>query len=865
MKNEVKLNIHLFFPEQQNDEISIEEHNALEKLTDLFSLETENSVEKFIAELKSRLALIKPLLGKKTEKFLGYCQEDIVKIENFFAGKYEKFGMDAVAVQKILRSVWLRTPCEDKLLNYDLYDFIDKEFYSIINRRKIGIDFNDIPAPADNSWNTLKKDWMMRRKRYAEALEVDLEYLDAEAINGLEFPSASGLFANPSPLNYGKEFEICEFLNFWMPYILQYPFREEKSFSISEIFIYSIHIEYVNNALQKEYIPWIMAYKECFNYAMQELLLWKYNHGKEISSQLIDLDKLEIVLDPLTNTTNNFIQASEEIFSNSAITFLKKSKDVFCNYFKEYFKKNQPTHFWTEATRVEGEYPMLIEEGTSERKLGISYQEAALLDDRYNPGYGEIYVNLKQQLPDFINSCNEYIIKDACIYRSEYLAFYDNMEKINFFHHKNIAPFLQIFHAIELISISIPHKISQLEKYYKDCYLKFSKLTSPFSRDVFKRSWYDVVERIKLRRQYDFEKALLQYTRKISEENLSPVNKLDIIFEINNSIPIKNSAYFSQEMSVIEKNISEDYKPTYINESALINRIDYIRERDKNEKAEQQLKEAETKNQTQRKLFSQLNHSIKNLVGSVSKTLSWTKSEYELSTPVRRLINRASQGANLISAIANAISLSYRDDGDQWKKDLNAINDTESMSKIIQNALFQAIPNILSGDNITPYRHEYELYFPTEDEQKRAEMLWYQSVSAELKQKWINENLFFLNLNIDESVKNLQVGDEHAALTHFFIFFSEIFLNSTKAVAYVKKQFRKCDVDIIISNGFLIFDLKNSSGNDRTQKKDGFGHIIIENYCKKFEIKDFKEIYDPEEKMYKLHFKLPIILGEIEK
>ena len=276
------------------------------------------------------------------------------------------------------------------------------------------------------------------------------------------------------------------------------------------------------------------------------------------------------------------------------------------------------------------------------------------------------------------------------------------------------------------------------------------------------------------------------------------------------------------------------------------------------QEVQKMLKEAETENKIQRELFSQLNHSIKNIVGSVSATLNWTRSEYELSPQVRRLLNRASHGANLIAAIANAISFSYREEGDKWKKDLNASNDTVSMDKIIQNALLHAVPNFLSGDNITSYHHECKLYFPTEDEQKRAEMLWYQALNAELKRQWINENLFTLKLNFDESIKNLQVGDEHYTLTHFFILFNEIFLNTVKAVAYVEKQCRKCDVNIIVSNGFLIFDLKNSACKDRTQKKDGLGHIIIENYCKKFEIKDFEETYDQEEKMYKLHFKVQI-------
>lgn len=147
MKNEVKLNIHMFFPEMQNDEISAEKNAALEKLINLPINDAEDSVEKFTSELESRFALIKPILGDQTEEFLGYCQSDITKLSDFFAGRFVRFGMDAVAVQKILRNIWMQTPCEDGRLNYFLYNFIDEKFYSIVNERKHKISFDHIPAP----------------------------------------------------------------------------------------------------------------------------------------------------------------------------------------------------------------------------------------------------------------------------------------------------------------------------------------------------------------------------------------------------------------------------------------------------------------------------------------------------------------------------------------------------------------------------------------------------------------------------------------------------------------------------------------------------------------------------------------------
>ena len=120
MNNCCKVNLNLFFTDCDNKKITPEFQKSYELLASLPENSVENSVEKFIAELESRLTLIQPILGEQTEVFLGYCQEDITKLSDFFAHKFRKFGMDAVEVQKILRRIWLATPCKDKRLNYDL-------------------------------------------------------------------------------------------------------------------------------------------------------------------------------------------------------------------------------------------------------------------------------------------------------------------------------------------------------------------------------------------------------------------------------------------------------------------------------------------------------------------------------------------------------------------------------------------------------------------------------------------------------------------------------------------------------------------------------------------------------------------------
>ena len=62
MKNEVKLNKHLFFPEQQNEEISDKQDIALKELIKREPVDAENSIEKFTNELESRFELIGKIL-----------------------------------------------------------------------------------------------------------------------------------------------------------------------------------------------------------------------------------------------------------------------------------------------------------------------------------------------------------------------------------------------------------------------------------------------------------------------------------------------------------------------------------------------------------------------------------------------------------------------------------------------------------------------------------------------------------------------------------------------------------------------------------------------------------------------------------
>ena len=810
---------------------------------------SKNSWRIFLCDLSERLKIAEPMFGDETYTLLGYKKDDIALLEDFFEEK-QFSGTLALRVQKTLKRIWLETPIADSVFTQELFFEINKLFEEINKKNKKGISFEDIPpVSGEITEEKLINDWLTRWERYAQALNIDL----AADIDNVDIVKIGSMYARYQ--NYGKrfpvensEYEIFEFLNFWMPYLLFFPDTEvDKARYASDLLLF-------NKSARNIRSKWFKPYKDYF----EDL------HFSKKSDLEFDFKKSKSeFLETLKNifTQLNSIDFGQNQSGYSIWQKWQESKTKICELLKKYFAMCHSANMVVELNQCE--------------VIDLISQLTEPCEVAYDAFGDRLALPI---LPRFVDPLYEFVAnndshKAQVIFYSCRDKLYIPYDWVSFFTEEQIIAsidiklmFKEYDDAFAVLS-NVPHAldINQLWEFYNENY---DTLRNPEERLFCK--WEEKVLSLFQGGAEQIEHAIKDEFDRALKSPCLLHNKLTILKFIKVRFSIADhymDGYMDDRIKELEA--QNPQRPTVQKFSSFANQLQTYYDIDKFERGQEELKrglEAEkTKSETQKRLFSQLNHSIKNLVSSVSKTLSWTKSEYDLSTPVRRLINRASQGASLLSAIANAISLSYREDGDYWQKDLNAENDTESMSKIIQTALFQAVPNILSGDNITQYRHEYELYFPTEEEQKTAETLWYQASSAELKLKWINENLFSLNFNIDEMVKDLQIGDEYATLTHFFIFFSEIFLNTTKAVAYVDKQFRKCDVDITISNGFLTFDLKNSSCSDRTQKKDGFGHIIIENYCKKFDIKDFIETYDMKEKMYKLYFKLPIVSREGEK
>lgn len=858
MNNCCKINLDLFFTDWNNKQISPEFQRAYETLADQPENSEENSVEKFIAELNSRLALIQPILGDQTEEFLGYCQEDITKLSDFFAHKFRKFGMDAVEVQKILRRIWLATPCKDKRLNYDLYNCVNYAFELIVGPAKEKISFSEIPAPVDNKWETLVEDWKARRAYYAEQLQIDIDYLDSEAVDGTIFPSVSGLFAYPAnPKN--NECCVLEFLNFWMPHLIQAV--ADKSESVNNMFVTTQLFEYVNSTLKNVYDPnnWLQPYKECFWDVAGHVLVWRTNNTEKLSGDLKkSLKKIQLALDSLANESEKFVsETTEAFFAEKATAFFKTSKDELCEFLSEYYKGLQPTHFWQEPAREEGDGPQGIPGDTTPR-IWKTPNDNGLYDDRCNPGYGDIYVNLWHQLPNFVNACDEYIVKDARIYKSKDLEFYGNGEKVYFPNDTCVAAVLQKwFRAFEAVRTPVPSSgdIAELEEYYQNCYLKIHALPHIFEESS---TWDTRARNIIRRRERKFEEALFQYVQSVVNEDLSPANKqsiLSVIMERFSQCP-SDFLFELYKLHRIEDKNKVVEQPYDSRKSAFVSRIECIRLHDKSEREQEKVKETEIKARVQKDNFVTINHSIKNLITSIHGALSRLErrlpSEQEFMC---NLLRQAKQGVVIASDLANAITCSYRQTGEElWYEDLLPGNAKWSVQDILYDALSASIPHMFFR-RYSQYEQECKNYFPDTDEAVRAENSWYDLSDIDARLNWINQNLFHIKVD-DAEIASCKVGNKYSTKTHLYILFNEILLNAVKAASYVDKDQRMITIRLTYQDGDICVDISNSANQNRGVS-GGYGKIIIDNYKSMFNMPDFYSGYDTTAKCYQVKFTLP--------
>ena len=141
-----------------------------------------------------------------------------------------------------------------------------------------------------------------------------------------------------------------------------------------------------------------------------------------------------------------------------------------------------------------------------------------------------------------------------------------------------------------------------------------------------------------------------------------------------------------------------------------------------------------------------------------------------------------------------------------------------------------------------------------------AEKSWSELNGQGERIKWINQYLFNLVWE-DTSVADVKIGDKNSTKTYLFIFFNEIFLNAVKAISYVNKQSRFFKVALALTDNGVSVNMQNSAIDDKA-RGNGFGRMIIENYIKMFDIKDFSAGFDTNSNCYEMHFSIPIFSAQ---
>lgn len=335
-------------------------------------------------------------------------------------------------------------------------------------------------------------------------------------------------------------------------------------------------------------------------------------------------------------------------------------------------------------------------------------------------------------------------------------------------------------------------------------------------------------------------------------------------FDVSPGVPGKSKVEVNDELyEAIGKLMPEEYTDYIKNMHLAQKNSDAENKKLKLEKekaeSELELRVERAKAEAQREDFTMMNHSIKNLIASVSGNLSMMAQDF-LDDEARKIVlRRAKQGAELIAQITKAISLSYRRIGHDWKTDLLPGNASKLVwNDIVTDALFFSIPNMFI-ENYSQYQQESSKYFPSPEDLSSAEKTWYSLQNADARFEWIREHMFYLDLHIADEVYNLKIGGQFA--THLFILFNELFLNAIKAAAHVQKDQRLLILCLQIKEEKLIVDISNSCNPSQnpSMNSHGFGQLVIANYRKMFQIDDFSSKLLLDKEQYQQHFSIQII------
>ncbi|MBQ7395631.1 MAG: GHKL domain-containing protein [Lentisphaeria bacterium] len=838
MKNKVKLNIHMFLPELQESDITAEQNDALAALLALPELDQKDSVEKFTSELKSRFELIKPILGNQTEEFLGYKLEDITILANFFNCKFEKFGMDAVAVQKILRNIWLQTPSEDTRLNYGLYKFIDEKFYGIVNARKRDISFDHISPNYNYSLELLKRDWLERRAYYAECLDIDIDYLDSEAVDGTVFPSASGLFANPASTEDNTDCAVLEFLNFWMPYYQSKLIQDGRKIRIDIETILRTYIASKGKELPSS-SKWI-SYKTFFR--KQSDLASKQSKDEQDFITRVELKFFDNMATKLGVVPQDLLEQNPE-------SFWLLSRNSICQCINEEYSELQPTHFWL---KTPGEVHIV-----SNEKNDFSFESD------------------EKQIPKFINSCREYLVSNGELCKSRHLEFFCQNGKIAkaYLPNEYFKDILDCYStgfpatAFPLPELNTNNIEKQLEEYKKYCDLlydpdgKFADKIVGWRR-FSESAWYKNVSDFWRSKQVKFWNIVRKYFDEVANSDQNTTYLIQSLETIKfHFCPRNYDAFrYRDEQDGLNEHMESKIKELRgklglpLRTSSFCEKMSYIASADRHDKELAELKlqlcEVNTRINERNENFKAIYHDIKNMIRAIKSFMDMND------------FTQANRGLQIITDIVDAVNASFRKLPNEWKEDLSSQESDKSLKDILNDAFLYGIPNMFCYGYEKIYETETLNYFEWAEDADTARLEWNKLTDSEEKFKWVSNNMFKLEWDDQADAQNIIIGNRYHTATNLFIMFNEMFSNAIKAISYVQDRQKRClTIKLSRNDNSLAIMIRNSTekNNEEYQKGLGFGnHLIIDNYINLFQIKDFSTVYDDENHIYEVTFSIPV-------
>jgi len=231
------------------------------------------------------------------------------------------------------------------------------------------------------------------------------------------------------------------------------------------------------------------------------------------------------------------------------------------------------------------------------------------------------------------------------------------------------------------------------------------------------------------------------------------------------------------------------------------------------------------------RILSNLSHSIKNLLISVSNPLYNIRQEIPKKA---NIIDSALRGTSLIREIVNSINMSLSISIDDLIYDIKHPDENaHSLERIINDALIYSIGNMFDFKYFNKFADNY---FPKAISNARY---------AEIKEAWqgisdqhpdqlvtfANAYMFDLSCYLEDA-KELIIGDEKSSAVKLMILFQEIIFNAVKYSSYVKREQRCIEIILKLEGDFIIFSVKNSFRPEIMAKSTGFGKTVIENYVR---------------------------------